>query len=241
MSAKTWLPQTLKLFPLSLSLSLSLPLPLFLHLSISLQGDEKVARRGYWGDIVSSPFLSFGIQSENKDLFKSQNGRHIHVSVCSCTCIHTYMYSVTSAHIHMAHLLQSSVQVSNYNITSLIHKLTTGEDYSPPNSTSTNPPLVGKRSSQGAGSRGCVSQDVIIEEVDEVEGDGIGETQNQGRPEQNPNKSNGRSASQLKGPLFNGGWMTLCDQLHVGILCVVCNCLGLRFLLHHFPASWLCS
>ena len=45
------------------------------------QDGEKVACRGYWGDIVNSPYLSFGIRSENKDLFKEQNGKIINVSI----------------------------------------------------------------------------------------------------------------------------------------------------------------
>lgn len=41
-----------------------------------LKGD-KVAVRGYWGDIVSSPYLSFGIETDDKSLLKTQNGQHI--------------------------------------------------------------------------------------------------------------------------------------------------------------------
>ncbi|KAM9488938.1 dynein axonemal assembly factor 3 [Clarias gariepinus] len=33
--------------------------------------------RGYWGDIVSSPYLSFGIETENKELLKTQNNQHV--------------------------------------------------------------------------------------------------------------------------------------------------------------------
>ncbi|XP_077101451.1 dynein axonemal assembly factor 3-like [Siphateles boraxobius] len=40
------------------------------------RGDQ-VAVRGYWGDIVSSPYLSFGIETENKDLLKKQNNQHV--------------------------------------------------------------------------------------------------------------------------------------------------------------------
>ncbi|KAM4624492.1 dynein axonemal assembly factor 3 [Polymixia lowei] len=38
---------------------------------------DKVAVRGYWGDIVSSPYLSFGIESDDKSLLQTQNGTHI--------------------------------------------------------------------------------------------------------------------------------------------------------------------
>ncbi|XP_065806092.1 dynein axonemal assembly factor 3 isoform X1 [Labrus bergylta] len=39
------------------------------------QKGGKVAVRGYWGDIVSSPYLSFGIETDDKDLLKTQNGQ----------------------------------------------------------------------------------------------------------------------------------------------------------------------
>uniref|UniRef100_A0A673FQC9 Dynein assembly factor 3, axonemal-like n=2 Tax=Sinocyclocheilus rhinocerous TaxID=307959 RepID=A0A673FQC9_9TELE len=38
---------------------------------------DRVAVRGYWGDIVSSPYLSFGIETENKNLLKKQNNQHV--------------------------------------------------------------------------------------------------------------------------------------------------------------------
>ncbi|XP_043082250.1 dynein axonemal assembly factor 3-like [Puntigrus tetrazona] len=38
---------------------------------------DRVAVRGYWGDIVSSPYLSFGVETENKDLLKKQNNQHM--------------------------------------------------------------------------------------------------------------------------------------------------------------------
>ncbi|KAI1896302.1 hypothetical protein AGOR_G00093390 [Albula goreensis] len=37
---------------------------------------DRVAVRGYWGDIVSSPYLSFGIETDDKTLLKTQNGQH---------------------------------------------------------------------------------------------------------------------------------------------------------------------
>ncbi|XP_011603871.2 dynein assembly factor 3, axonemal [Takifugu rubripes] len=41
------------------------------------QQGNKVALRGYWGDIVSSPFLAFGIETNDQSLLKKQNGQHI--------------------------------------------------------------------------------------------------------------------------------------------------------------------
>ncbi|KAJ8399945.1 hypothetical protein AAFF_G00406750 [Aldrovandia affinis] len=37
---------------------------------------DRVPIRGYWGDIVSSPYLSFGIETENKTLLQTNNGQH---------------------------------------------------------------------------------------------------------------------------------------------------------------------
>ncbi|XP_041093487.1 dynein assembly factor 3, axonemal-like, partial [Polyodon spathula] len=36
---------------------------------------EMVPVRGYWGDIVTSPYISFGIETEHPDLLKTANGR----------------------------------------------------------------------------------------------------------------------------------------------------------------------
>lgn len=40
-----------------------------------------MAKRGYWGDIIGSPYLAFGIESENKDLFKKSNGVYTKVRI----------------------------------------------------------------------------------------------------------------------------------------------------------------
>ncbi|XP_035255691.1 dynein assembly factor 3, axonemal-like isoform X2 [Anguilla anguilla] len=37
---------------------------------------DRLGIRGYWGDIVSSPYLSFGIETDNKALLQIQNGKH---------------------------------------------------------------------------------------------------------------------------------------------------------------------
>ncbi|XP_076826599.1 dynein axonemal assembly factor 3 [Brachyhypopomus gauderio] len=38
---------------------------------------DRVGLRGYWGDIVSSPYLAFGIETENKALLKTQNNQYV--------------------------------------------------------------------------------------------------------------------------------------------------------------------
>ena len=35
-----------------------------------------MARRGYWGDIVNSPYLTLGLESDNKELFHKANTKH---------------------------------------------------------------------------------------------------------------------------------------------------------------------
>ncbi|XP_014832998.1 PREDICTED: dynein assembly factor 3, axonemal isoform X1 [Poecilia mexicana] len=44
------------------------------------QKGDKIGVRGYWGDIVSSPYLSFGIESDDKKLLKTQNGQHLNTA-----------------------------------------------------------------------------------------------------------------------------------------------------------------
>ncbi|KAA0704472.1 Dynein assembly factor 3, axonemal [Triplophysa tibetana] len=38
---------------------------------------NRVLVRGYWGDIVSSPYLSFGIETDDKHLLKKHNNQHV--------------------------------------------------------------------------------------------------------------------------------------------------------------------
>ncbi|XP_041830598.1 dynein assembly factor 3, axonemal-like [Melanotaenia boesemani] len=51
--------------------------PTLLSSRIFSRRGDKVAVRGYWGDIVSSPYISFGIETDDKSLLKTQNGQHI--------------------------------------------------------------------------------------------------------------------------------------------------------------------
>lgn len=57
---------------------------------LSGQKGGKVSYRGYWGDIVSSPYLSFGIETDDKNLLRTQNGQHISVkypvAITQITC-----------------------------------------------------------------------------------------------------------------------------------------------------------
>ncbi|XP_072311689.1 dynein axonemal assembly factor 3-like [Eucyclogobius newberryi] len=51
--------------------------PTLLSCRVFSQKGSKVAVTGYWGDIVSSPYLAFGIETDDKSLLKTQNGHHV--------------------------------------------------------------------------------------------------------------------------------------------------------------------
>ncbi|XP_061562227.1 dynein axonemal assembly factor 3-like [Phycodurus eques] len=51
--------------------------PSLLSSRVFSQRGDRVALRGYWGDIASSPYLAFGIETENENLLKTQNGQHV--------------------------------------------------------------------------------------------------------------------------------------------------------------------
>ncbi|KAM4716000.1 dynein axonemal assembly factor 3 [Anableps anableps] len=51
--------------------------PTLLSTRVFSQKGDRVGVRGYWGDIVSSPYLSFGIETDDKSLLKTQNGQHL--------------------------------------------------------------------------------------------------------------------------------------------------------------------
>ncbi|CAH1785744.1 unnamed protein product [Owenia fusiformis] len=65
---------------------------------------ERILRRGYWGDIIVSPYISYGIDCEEKSFFKTQNKQHV----------------------------KSAVDVSEYNILSMLYELQHKSRYIPP-------------------------------------------------------------------------------------------------------------
>lgn len=65
---------------------------------------ERLAKRGYWGDMIVSPYISFGIQSEDKSFFKKTNN----------------MYAKMSWH------------VAEFNVLSMLHEIINKEKYVPP-------------------------------------------------------------------------------------------------------------
>ncbi|XP_027860299.1 dynein assembly factor 3, axonemal isoform X2 [Xiphophorus couchianus] len=54
--------------------------PTLLSTRVFNKKGDKVGIQGYWGDIVSSPYLSFGIESDDKKLLKTQNGQNLHTA-----------------------------------------------------------------------------------------------------------------------------------------------------------------
>ena len=43
-----------------------------------------MAKRSYWGDIVNSPYLALGLESDNKDLFHKANTKACYNSFLMC-------------------------------------------------------------------------------------------------------------------------------------------------------------
>ena len=91
-----------------------------------------MARRGYWGDIVNSPFVSIGTESDNKELFKKANGKHIKVrqhklhivSLDYQVCCHTKLLPPPSLPPsfppsplpYLLPLLQTSLNIAEHNL-----------------------------------------------------------------------------------------------------------------------------
>ncbi|CAG5131124.1 unnamed protein product, partial [Candidula unifasciata] len=65
---------------------------------------ERFPRRGYWGDMVVSPYITFGIETEEKSFYKKQNNLHT----------------------------KTAEDVSEFNITSLFYEIARNEKYELP-------------------------------------------------------------------------------------------------------------
>ena len=42
---------------------------------------ERHPRRGFWGDMIVSPYVTFGVESEDKSFYKKQNQQHVKVKL----------------------------------------------------------------------------------------------------------------------------------------------------------------
>uniref|UniRef100_A0A3B3VFJ1 Dynein axonemal assembly factor 3 n=1 Tax=Poecilia latipinna TaxID=48699 RepID=A0A3B3VFJ1_9TELE len=69
--------------------------PTLLSTRVFNKKGDKLGIRGYWGDIVSSPYLSFGIESDDKKLLKTQNGQHLNVKYGCKYCLSNTSHLVT--------------------------------------------------------------------------------------------------------------------------------------------------
>lgn len=65
---------------------------------------ERFPRRGYWGDMIVSPYISYGIETEQKSFFKKQNKMHT----------------------------KTAEDVSEFNVTAMFHEIMTQEKYELP-------------------------------------------------------------------------------------------------------------
>ena len=65
-------------------------------------GGEQIPKRGYWGDIINSPYVAFGVQSKKAELFETANKVHKH----------------------------TATDVSLYNVKSCLHQIVSGEVFS---------------------------------------------------------------------------------------------------------------
>lgn len=83
---------------------------------VSLDRDgNRIARRGYFGDILVSPFITFGIETENEELLKKKNG--------------VYPYS--------------GANVSEFNVLAMFYEIAHQEKYEPKQEAQTESPASG--------------------------------------------------------------------------------------------------
>ncbi|XP_076801929.1 dynein axonemal assembly factor 3-like [Clavelina lepadiformis] len=64
---------------------------------------ERVPCRGYWGDMVTGPYIAFGVDTEEKSLLKTANGKPV----------------------------KNSADISLHNLTAIFHELQSGTHYEP--------------------------------------------------------------------------------------------------------------
>jgi len=50
------------------------------------QEGERLGRRGYWGDIVVSPYVTFGIECKDQSFFKKTNNMFTKVRLRCVVC-----------------------------------------------------------------------------------------------------------------------------------------------------------
>lgn len=60
------------------------------------QHGERVAARGYWGDIATGPFVAFGIETDDDSLLRTSNGQPVKVCDQRCWGWGTFRCSILS-------------------------------------------------------------------------------------------------------------------------------------------------
>jgi Domain of unknown function (DUF4471) len=80
---------------------------------------ERHARRGYWGDIIVSPYIAFGIESEEESFFKKSN--NVFTQVQMLICLNPF-YCV-EVHLTDTNFLFESSVVNFMTIAEKINKL----------------------------------------------------------------------------------------------------------------------
>lgn len=84
-----------------------------------------MAVRGYWGDIVSSPYLAFGIETDDQSLLKTQNGQHVKVK-CTLVVIEKFGCAHTGKHPNVCFFsshMQTAQDISLANVQALFQAL----------------------------------------------------------------------------------------------------------------------
>ncbi|CAN0372623.1 unnamed protein product [Lampetra fluviatilis] len=108
------------------------------------QRGEKVVARGYWGDIVTGPFVAFGVDTEERRLLQTANGIHTH----------------------------TSQDLSLHNLTAAFHELATGRRYTTTHEAAAAAPTEVKEEQVEEVEEVEEEVEEVEEEVEEGDGDG---------------------------------------------------------------------
>ncbi|TSL82535.1 Dynein assembly factor 3, axonemal [Bagarius yarrelli] len=86
--------------------------PSLLSMRVFSRKGDKVGVQGYWGDIVSSPYLSFGIETDDKELLKRQNNKFVksaqEVSLANLQMLFNSLCT-RAGHTHVSQLTRDSI------------------------------------------------------------------------------------------------------------------------------------
>lgn len=96
-----------------------------------------VSVRGYWGDTLVSPYISLGVEANDRRLFQRKNRQHVkvredgHMGKQVCNMRDAYPHAPV-----LLTLCQTSPHICEYNLLSLLYELETGTPYALPGSDS---------------------------------------------------------------------------------------------------------